>query len=247
MSNEKLSQDSMAEATRYRAKYSGHGKSKGAAGYKVEGNDPDSEFLSSAGQTITINPRDNGFGQIHIGAAWENVIIENSSGFFSKLLKKATRQGIDIDLGCLYELQDESRGCIQAFGDKMGSYDKPPFISLSGDERTGDAKGDDEFLRLNGAQWSKIKRILVYTYIYNDVANWSDIRPQIQVSIPGEHPMVVIPDAKNSQLSVCAIAMIENIRNGICITNHSEYFPGHAEMDRAFGFGIEWSDGQKTA
>ena len=58
--------------------------------------------------------------------------------------------------------------------------------------------------------------------------------------------MIVTPSTHHSELEICAIAEIENIRNGMKLTNHSEYFPGHAEMDRAFGYGLEWDDGEKT-
>lgn len=247
MSNEKFSADSqgsLAEATRSRAKFSGHGNAKGAAGFRVATDNPDCEMLSQSGQSSVINPRDEGFGTIRIGAAWDNIIVEES-GFFGKLLKKATRQGVDIDLGCLYEMEDGTRGCVQAFGDMMGAYDSAPYIALSGDERTGDAEGDDEFLRVNGAHWNAIKRILIYVYIYRGHGNWADIKPQVNLSIIGEAPMVVTPDVQASELSVCAIAMVENIRGGIRLTNHTEYFPGHAEMDRAFGFGLQWADGKK--
>lgn len=244
MTTEKLSTDSLAEANRSRAKYSGHGKAIGAAGYKAATDNPDCEFLSQSGQTSIINPRPDGFGKIRIGAAWDNVQTQKA-GFFQKLLKKATRQGVDIDLGCLYELTDGSRGCVQAFGNMMGQFDQSPFIVLSGDERTGDAAGHDEHLDLNGKHWPGVKRLLVYVYIYDGVPNWSSLHPEIQVSVPGEHPMIVTPNVHMDELAVCAIAMLENIRGGIKLTNHTEYFPGHAEMDRAFGFGLEWDDGKK--
>jgi len=242
---DKLSQDALAEATRDRSRFSGHGKAKGAAGYKETFSDPDSEFLSSSGQSTIINPREDGFGTMKIAAAWDNIVVEQSKGLLGRIIKKATKQGVDIDLGCLYELEDGTRGCIQAFGELLGNFNEEPFITLSGDERTGDTPGEDEFLRINGSQWSKIKRVLVYAYIYGGSACWGDIRPQLQLSIPGEHPMVVTPSVNKSELAVCAIATMENVRNGVRLTNHSEYFPGHDEMDRAFGFGISWTDGEK--
>jgi tellurite resistance protein TerA len=57
--------------------------------------------------------------------------------------------------------------------------------------------------------------------------------------------MIVTPQVDRSEQSVCVIAEVENVRNGIKLTNHTEYFPGHAEMDRAFAFGLSWSDGEK--
>lgn len=246
MSDEKLSANSLIDANTSRAKFSGHGNAKGAAGHVQDGGDPESEFLSTAGQSTVVNPHEDGYGEIRIGAAWENITIEETTSRAARFFKKIKRRsGVDIDLGCLYETTDGERGCIQAFGDMMGDLDVSPFISLSGDERTGDTVGDDEILHINGKKWPHIKRVLVYAYIYDGAPNWSMIRPQIQITIPGEHPMVVLPDVGEKTLCVCAIAMMENIRNGIRLTNHSEYFPGHAEMDRAFGFGIEWTDGQK--
>ena len=71
------------------------------------------------------------------------------------------------------------------------------------------------------------------------------MRPQIQVRVPGEQPMVVTLGARQKKMSVCAVAGIENIRSGIKLTSYLEYFPGHFEMDRAFGYGLSWESGKK--
>ena len=243
MSRDTLSADSLSQATKSRAQFSGHGGSKGAAGYRVEG-EGDGSFLSSSGQTEIINPREGGFPDIRIGAAWDNIQLEDT-GFFGRLFKKVTKQGVDIDLGCLYELQDGKRGAIQAFGEMLGAYDAPPYMALSGDERTGDAEGHDEYILLNGQKWPEIKRLLLYVYIYDGAPHWSVIKPQIQVIIPDEEDLILSPDVHREDLGVCAIAGIENVRNGMKLTNYTEYFPGHSEMDRAFGFGLEWDEGYK--
>jgi len=239
------SNNSMMEATRSRASFSGHSGSLGASGYRVAANNADNcEFLNEPGQNIAINCGDNGFEDILIGVEWDNTNVQKS-GFFGKLLKKATKTGVDLDIGCLYEMNDGTRGALQAFGEKFGNFDKPPFISLSGDERTGDAEGHDEYLLVNGAKWNEIKRILVYIYIYEGAPSWSEINPQIILDVPGENDLVVTLGAHNDALSLCAVGGIENVRGGIRLTNYTEYFPGHAEMDRAFGFGLDWADGSK--
>lgn len=230
------STDSLVEATRSRTRFSGHGQAKGAAGYK--------ECLSEEGQTSILYAPEGGFGKIRVGAAWDNIAVANT-GMIGKLFKKITRQGIDIDLGCLYELQDGTRGAVQAFGGMFGKYDQAPYIFLSGDERTGNAQGDDEFIRINGRHWGDIKRLLFYVYIYHGTGDWSLIRPKISVAIAGEEPLLVVPKAEKSELAVCAVAMMDNAGGHIKLTNHTEYFPGHAEMDRAFGFGLQWDDGNK--
>lgn len=245
MPRDTISTDSMSEASRNRAEFSGHGNAKGAAGYRPENEEHVENLLNGFGETLIVQKPENGFDDIVIGASWDNIAVQES-GFFGKLLKKATKQGVDIDLGCLYEMQDGTRGCLQAFGDMFGEYDAAPFIHLSGDERTGDKEGDDEGMHINGQKWDQIKRLVVYVYIYSAAEfNWENIRPKITIRIPGEQPLVVTPAIKKTDLPVCAVAGIENERGAIRFTNFGEYFPGHAELDRAYGFGLKWDDGHK--
>lgn len=128
----------------------------------------------------------------------------------------------------------------------MGAYSEAPYLSLSGDERTGNTEGEDEYIHLNGKKWPEFKRILIYVYIYQGALDWSMVKPQIQIRIPGQNPMVVTLSSHHKGLGLCAIAGIDNVRDGLRVTNYTEYFPGHAEMDRAFGFGIEWVGGHKA-
>lgn len=249
MSRDQSSADSLIQATRSRAQFSGHGNAKGAAGLRVKGDGRPGEFLSDPGETAIINPHEHGYEMINIGLAWDNVSPSgNEKGFLKRLLGRTPvmPRGVDLDLGCLYELKNGQRGCIQAFGEMFGDLENAPYINLSGDERTGDAEGDDESILVNGAHWPDIKRLLLYVYIYDGVPDWSTVRPQVQVRVPGEPPLVVTPNISRKELAVCAVATLENIRGGIRLTNHTEYFPGHAEMDRAFGFGLSWADGQKA-
>lgn len=236
---------SIEEATKYRASFSGHGKSLGAAGY-IDPHDQSGnvDFLGKRGDTLSISPPAEGFGDILIGAAWDHR-VEKDTSFLGKLLRHKKSADIDLDLGILYELHDGRRGVVQAFGEMMGAYERAPYISLSGDERTGKTPGEDEFMHLNGAHWPDIKRVLVYIYIYKGALDWGSVTPQVHIRIPGSKPMVVTLSSHQKGLGLCAIAGIENVRNGLRVTNYTEYFPGHAEMDRAFGFGIEWEEGSK--
>lgn len=251
------SRHSIEEATRSRATFSTHGRSKGAAGFiSREDDSQPADFLSKPGQTAIVNPTKEGIKNFEIGVAWDNVPTRvkttKKAGFFKKLLGgkdtvKTTKKkkGVDLDLGCLYELKNGKRGAIQAFGEGFGDLEKEPYIKLSNDERTGEAEGEDELICVNGVKWNEIKRIVIYIYIYDGADSWASIKPQIQVRVPEEKPMIVSLGAKKQDLSVCAVAGLENIRGGIKMTNYMEYFPGHLSMDRAFGFGLSWEDGQK--
>ncbi len=244
MSRNGNSADSLIKATESRAKFSGHGTAKGAQGFSSE--EATSAVLARTGDTEIINPQEHGYEDIRIGLSWDEMLVENKS-FPSKLFKKHFYKPVDLDLGCLYELQDGTRGVIQAFGDSYGTYDSAPYIFHSGDERTGESEGDDESILINGKHWPDIKRILLYVYIYDGAPHWASIRPRIFIDVPGEKDMEARLGVADSSCVICAVAGIENVRNGMKITNYTEYFHGHNGMDRAFGFGIRWNDGQKES
>ena len=241
------SQASLREASESIADFSGHGAALGAAGYRCASDDPENcEFLEQPGDSVAVSPGPEGFDSMMIGVAWDNVQLEDKS-FFGKWFKKAMKQGVDLDIGCMYEMKDGTRGSIQAFGNKFGAFDKPPYISLSGDERTGDGEGHDEYMLVNGRKWDEINRMLVYIYIYDGAPSWSVIKPQVVVDVPGQDDLYVTLSAHDDQLDLCAVAELESVRGGIKLTNRTEYFPGHEEMDRAFGYGLEWADGKKDS
>jgi len=255
--NEGSSKSAIENATKSRATFSRHGNaSLGDAGFVSPYDEGQKgSFLSEVGATSIVNPPQDGLPNFEIGVAWDNVEMpkdksQSAGGFLNKLLGKSKSKfkkssGVDLDLGCLYELQNGKRGAIQAFGENYGDLKTAPFIQLSGDERTGEAEGEDELITVNGASWSEIKKIIIYIYIYDGADSWQKVKPQIQVRVPNEKPMIVSLHAKRQELALCAVAGLENIRQGIKMTNYLEYFPGHAEMDRAFGFGLDWADGQK--
>ena len=255
MTGDNSSRHSIIEATRSRAKFSGHGKAKGAAGYISPHDDEQpASFLSKPGETAIVNPTKDGIANFEIGVAWDNVKPKKrpaqKTGLLDRLFGKAEKpmpksKGVDLDIGCLYELKNGKRGAVQAFGEMFGALEEEPYIKLSGDERTGDKEGEDEVIFVNGRRWDEFKRIIIYVYIYGGADSWETVKPQIQVRVPEEKPMIVSLHARREELALCAVAGLENVRGGIRMTNFLEYFPGHAEMDRAFGFGLEWADGRK--
>lgn len=245
MSRERSSFDSIREATENKTLFSGHGAAKGVAGYHDSGNivAGPSDFLSESGQMRVFSIPEGQFQRLTVTLSWNNIVAE-AKGFLPHFLR--AKKGVDLDLGCLYELTNGKRGSVQAFGKLMGALDAPPYIKLSGDERTGNTQGADESLLIDGANWENVKRFLVYAYIYNGPTNWRAIKPEMRVDVSGvDQPMIVTLAAPRSDLPICALATVENLQGGVRLTNHSEYFSSHPEMDRAFGYGLKWEDGAK--
>ena len=121
----------------------------------------------SKGQKINLQKSSpsSGLGEILVNLNWNS---KPANQGFLKGLFGGGSSGIDLDHGCLYELNDGRKGAVQALGNAFGSLTNPPFISLDGDDRTGDSVGGEN-LRINGNMVSQIRRILVYTFIYEDL------------------------------------------------------------------------------
>lgn len=178
------------------------------------------------GQKVNLVKTNNELGEILINLNWKQ-----PKGFFSR--------SIDLDLGCLYELQDGSKGTVQALGNRFGSLDRPPYIALDGDDRSGASVGGEN-LRINGKMVSKIKRILIYTFIYDGIANWKGADGVVTVKCPNSPEIVVRMDEYGSNLTFCAIAMLENVNNTFSVEKVVNFYKGHEAADRAFNWGLRW-------
>ena len=180
-------------------------------------------------------------GEIIINLNWHKG--EGKGGIFSLFSGKSG--AIDLDLGCLYELKDGTKGSVQALGKTFGSLEKPPYVALDGDDRTGDVAGGEN-LRVNGKKISLIRRILVYTFIYEGIANWQEADGVVTVKCPGNSDVIVRMDEHDTRSRMCAIAMLENVNDSsLSVEKLVRFFPGHEEMDRYYSWGLRWVAGRK--
>ncbi|NCB70386.1 MAG: Tellurium resistance [Clostridia bacterium] len=190
------------------------------------------------GQKVNLEKHGASLGEILINLNWSQPA--RRGGFFAP-----KPQPIDLDLGCLFELQDGSKGCVQALGNSFGSLNSAPYISLDGDDRTGSSSAGEN-LRVNGAMISRIRRILVYTFIYEGATNWRDANGIVTLRCPGSQDVIVRMDEYGSNDAMCAIALLENYNNEtFSVEKVVRFFRGHEPMDRNFGWGLRWTPGRK--
>jgi tellurite resistance protein TerA len=162
------------------------------------------------------------------------------------LLRKLTKStGIDLDLGCLYELTDGRKGVVQALGNSFGSLDAPPYIQLSGDDRSGADVGGENML-INLAQAQQIRRVLVFASIYEGVASFDLANAVVTLEPATGAPIEVRLDEKAGGSRMCAIALIEGNGGELSIRREIQYISGAQDaLDRAYGWGMNWARGRK--
>jgi tellurite resistance protein TerA len=212
--------------------------------------------LEKRGDKVSLEKRTGGrgFGRIHVNLNWNRgagaAPPAQRTGFLARITGGGgASEGIDLDLGCMYEMADGRPGLVQALGNAWGDFDRPPYIKLEGDDRTGQSS-DGENLVINGDHVGDIKRAMIFAFIYKGAPNWAATDGVVTVAMPDQAPIEVRLQQGGSQM-MCAIAMIENRSGNLQITKLEEYFSqqgresAHELMDRRFGFGLRWTTGTK--
>ncbi|MFC5404487.1 TerD family protein [Cohnella soli] len=194
--------------------------------------------LRKKGDVINLQKNtDTGtLGEILVNLNWNQ---RKSGGLFK------SSKGVDLDLGCLYELKDGSKGVVQALGNSFGNLQRVPFVALDGDDRTGAVAGGEN-LRINGAQVARIKRIVVFAFIYEGIADWSEADGVVTVKQTGGPDIIVRMDEYNNRKGMCAIAMIQNVNDQtFSVERLVQFFSGHQELDKAYDWNMRWVKGSK--
>lgn len=182
-------------------------------------------------QSVSLDKKGDHFGEILVNLNWN---------------QQGNMAGMDLDLGCLFELAGGYPGAVQALGKSFGDYFYAPWIELMGDDRSGNVQ-EGETLRINGQHWVSIRRVLVFASIYDGAPNWASTDAQITIRAPGQAEIVVELDEYSRHHRVCAVASIENIGGSVRITKHVTFHGNEEMLDHAYGFGLRWTAGSKDA
>lgn len=191
---------------------------------------------------ISLEKKGAGRGVYKVNLNWNTKPKTGNGGFLSGIF--GGNKGIDLDLAAYVQLKNGRRFIIQALGETFGNLDYPPYVKLLGDDRTG-AQSEGEWLEINGKHIDEIEEIIIFTFIYEGVANWNETDGKVTLYIGDNPPVETILTEGNNRLPMCAIARIRNEGNGLSIERLNRYFSGHKDMDKAYGWGFNWVRGEK--
>ncbi len=172
-----------------------------------------------------------------------------SGGLFSRMKSAAAAvsvsKGVDLDLGCLYELADGRKGVIQALGNAFGSLNTPPWIALDGDDRTGQVAGGEN-MSINLSQPGRFRRVLIFAMIYEGAPNWAAVDGVVTVTPANGQSVEVRLDATDAAVRMCAVAQLVDSGGDLVLQREVRYIEGgQMALDKAFGWGMNWARGRK--
>ena len=93
---------------------------------------------------------------------------------------------------------------------------------------------------------SEIRRILVFAFIYEGVANWASADGVVTL-FPADGPEIEVRlDEPDPGSPMCAIAMLENHGGELVVRREVRYIRGaQDDLDQAYGWGMDWPAGRK--
>ncbi len=209
--------------------------------------------LTKGSPAISLTKRGAATGVLRVNLNWDARPPQAAAtgGFFKRLTGAGTAAAsatVDLDLGCLYEFTDGSKGVVQALG---GAFTSPPtragrpVIVLDGDDRSGSTSGGEN-LSVDLSQVATIRRLLVFAYIYEGAANWAAANGVVTLVPAVGEPVLVPLDEHDPASRMCAIAMLENTGGDLSVRREVRYVNGSQRaLDEAYGWGMSWAQGRK--
>ncbi|GAB3006318.1 hypothetical protein GCM10023080_085000 [Streptomyces pseudoechinosporeus] len=215
--------------------------------------------LTKRNQSVSLTKQGAANGNLRINLSWRMRTSDIGGGRRGSLLRhpfqafkpevvQAHTQSmvnVDLDLGCLYELTDGTKGVVQPLGSFYGELNGPPYVKLSGDDRFGSGSGETIFVNFDHRE--QIKRLLVFVYIYDQTPAFDRTRAIVTL-YPSNGPRIEVGlDERQPQARSCAVVMIENVKNELIVRREVKFVYGfQAELDRLYGWGLQWGRGYKA-
>jgi len=179
-------------------------------------------------------------GIMRVNLNWSS---PSGKGIFGK---RKTGDALDLDLCCLWELQDGSKGTIHAIGN-FGSLENSPYILLDKDDRTG-ASASGENLDINLDHTTDFRRILVFASLYEGAPDFRGVRATATLYPVGAPPIEMSIDGCTNDSRRMVLALIENINGELVVRREGVFLPRPTDpsiflnqgVDLAYGWGMEW-------
>ncbi|MFF1260201.1 TerD domain-containing protein [Streptomyces sp. NBC_00056] len=205
--------------------------------------------LTKAAPSVSLAKQGGTSGSMRVNLNWE--VRKQFKGWGSKLGRAVAQHAdLDLDLCALYELTDGRKGVVQALGNAFGALDRPPYIHLDGDDRTG-AVSSGENLTINLDHKAELRRVLIFVTIYEGARSFADLhatvtlQPQFGAAVDFSLDECTVPS------TVCALALITNTGSDLTVQREARYLvpergvSPQRTLDHAYGWGMNWTPGRK--
>ncbi|MER7187240.1 Tellurium resistance, partial [Streptomyces hyaluromycini] len=201
--------------------------------------------LTKAAPSVSLAKQGGTSGALRVNLNWQ--VRKQLPGWGGR---RGGADSLDLDLCALYELADGRKGVVQALGNAFGSVNRPPYIHLDGDDRTG-AVSSGENLTVNLDHKQDFRRILVFVTIYQGATSFADLHATVTLQPQHGAPVDFSLDECTVPSTVCALALLTNTGGDLVVQREARYLvpergvSPQRTVDRAYGWGMNWTPGRK--
>ncbi|MFF5565387.1 TerD family protein [Streptomyces sp. NPDC012623] len=162
----------------------------------------------------------------------------------------AAQSELDLDLCALYELTDGRKGVVQALGNAFGALDRPPYIHLDGDDRTG-GSDSGENLTVNLDHKDRLRRLVIFVTIYEGASSFADLDATVTLQPQHGAPIDFSLGECTVPSTVCSLALITNTGSDLVVQREARFLvpergvSPQRTIDYAYGWGMNWTPGRK--
>ncbi|MFG2988215.1 TerD family protein [Streptomyces sp. NPDC048257] len=204
--------------------------------------------LTKAAPVVSLTKQGATSGGLRVNLTWSAATPPR--GWMRKGRDAVRLEDVDLDLSCLWELQNGTMGIVHPINNQFGSFAHPPYVQLDHDDRTGGSEaGENLVINLDHA--AEIKRLLVFVVIYTGATSFAGLQGVATLYPPAGPPIEVRLDECTVPSPVAAIALIENVGGELIVRREAKYLllpPGILKQQAAdleYGWGLSWQPASK--
>ncbi|MFI9064231.1 TerD family protein [Streptomyces sp. NPDC053429] len=204
--------------------------------------------LTKAAPAVSLTKQGATSGAMRVNLTWS--AAEPGRGRLGRGSDAVRLEDVDLDLSCMWELRNGTKGIVHPIGNEFGSFDRPPYVLLDQDDRTGGSE-DGENLMINLDHSAEIKRLLVFVVIYDGAPDFAGLHGVATLYPPAGPRIEVRLDECTVPSPVAAIALIENVGGELVVRREAKYLvlaPGvfkQQAADLEYGWGMSWHSATK--
>ncbi|WP_405638494.1 TerD domain-containing protein [Streptomyces sp. NBC_01178] len=205
--------------------------------------------LTKSAPSVSLTKQGGTSGALRVNLNWE--VRKQFKGWGAKLGRAVAVHGdLDLDLCALYELADGRKGVVQALGNAFGALDRPPFVHLDGDDRTG-AVSSGENMTINLDHKHLLRRVLIFVTIYEGARSFADLHATVTLQPQHGAPIDFSLDECTVPSTVCALALLTHEGGDLTVRREARYLvpdrgvSPQRTIDAAYGWGMNWTPGRK--
>jgi uncharacterized protein involved in tellurium resistance len=184
-----------------------------------------------------ITERGSTGGQLRVSLRWRAAAPAAKKGMLGRLMAAAAGDpaGVALDLACLWEFTDGTRGVVQALGGIVAApHHGTPIIRLTDGHPHGD-------MLVDLARAGEIRRVLFFALFHTGVPDWAASGVVVTFHPASGPAFEVRLDNAEPGAFTCAVAMLENQGDELVIRREVRFIRGgQADLDRIYGWGMAW-------